>query len=151
MHSNFVGRNDSFDLNDPRFQTALEFLKRKDLETLEDQTIMLEHGVKAMIQSYKTVEASEKQFEAHDRFYDIQYVISGRECMYVCDRSTLSAAVPYNPEKDIVFFNEPESCDCIVAQTGKYIFFDKTDAHKPGCTYKETMNIRKVVIKIPVA
>ena len=76
-----------YDMTAPEFRTAFEFLKRKDLADLPVGWIELENGVRASVQRYTSFGWDENKFEAHEKYFDIQYVVKGRE------RSTLAKVI----------------------------------------------------------
>ena len=63
-----------------RFQKAYAFLNRDDLGSLPLGRVDIDgDAVFANVQEYDTVPAEEKQLEAHRRYYDVQFVVSGEE------------------------------------------------------------------------
>ena len=90
---------------------------------------------------------AEAKLEAHRKYIDIQYVVSGSEEMgwspiSMCD----DRATEYDAEKDIEFFNnEPQSWTQV--PPGSFVIFFPEDAHAPLVGDGE---IHKVVIKIMV-
>ena len=72
------------DLSAERFQRALAFLARPDLAELEPgRHEIMGDEVFANVQELTTVPAGEKNYEAHRRYADIHYVISGTELIGV--------------------------------------------------------------------
>ena len=64
------------------FKIGFEFLLNNDLKSLKDGKYQIKGDeVFANIQSLTTKEKSQKKWEAHKKYIDIQYVISGKECM----------------------------------------------------------------------
>ena len=150
MFSTVNGLEYKYDLTAPEFRTAFDFLKRDDLETLPDGWIELDHGVRAGVQSYESFKWNENMFETHDKYFDIQYVVKGREVCGVCRRSGLRTAVPYEEERDITFYEDPQFCSYVLLEEGDFIVLSPEDAHKPRCLSGESMKIKKIVIKVPV-
>lgn len=139
-----------YDFTEKKFQLAFEFLKRRDLAELEPQSIELGEGVRANIQRYDSFEWDANRFETHEKFFDIQYVIEGVEYCGVCEREGLKVAVPYNPVKDVTFYEDPELYGKVLLKAGDYIVVGPEDVHKPRCAAGKSMPIKKVVIKVPV-
>lgn len=133
----------------PLFAEAFETLKTITSQT-PDGTIE-KNGVRYIVQTYKTKPAEEKKTEAHRKFIDIQYIVSGRERIYFAPKNTLSEKTAYNPEKDAEFFFAPERFSYAVLDEGDFAVFYPDDAHRPSCTHGAApCEVRKVVVKVPV-
>lgn len=139
-----------YDLRSLPFREAFMFLKRADLAELPPGWMELEYGVRACIMHYETDKAEKKKFETHERYFDIQYLIEGEEMLGFCMRDHLKISEPYDPERDIVFYEEPACCGNIYLQAGEYAIFAPEDGHKPGCMAKAPSAVKKVVVKVPV-
>lgn len=87
------------------------------------------------------------QLETHARYIDIQYVVSGTDEMgWKPAARCLSPAAPYDPGKDIAFFEDtPEAWVAVPA--GAFAIFFPEDAHLPLVSQGV---IRKVVVKVSV-
>lgn len=134
-----------------KFKTAYQFLLRDDLASLQVGKIDLGGGITVLVQEYTSKKVEEGKFETHDRFFDIQYVVSGREKFGLADRKNLAESAPYNPEKDITFYKEPEASGCLLLCAGDLVVVAPEDAHKPGLAVDGKQGpVKKLVIKIPV-
>ena len=88
---------------------------------------------------------SERQFEAHRKYVDVHYLLSGTEYIgwrNVADLNSISK--PYDLESDSVIFADPV-LDLIMLHPGDIAIFFPEDAHVPeiGNGY-----IRKMVAKV---
>lgn len=133
-----------------KFELAFGFLRRGDLKALPEGWYELGEGVRASVQRYETKAAEELRFETHEKFYDVQYVVEGREFMGVCTRRGLAEAVPYDEENDITFYEDPALDGRVLLEAGDYIVLGPEDAHKPRCLAGEKMAVVKIVVKVPV-
>lgn len=134
-----------------KFRTAFDFLKRKDLGELPLGWIELEGGVRASVQAYSTIEPSEGSYETHEKYFDIQYVVSGKEYCGVTTRDAITVKTPYDASGDITFYTDPVKNESLVyLEDGDYIILAPEDAHKPRLIAGEKMEIKKIVIKVPV-
>lgn len=87
------------------------------------------------------------RLEAHRRYIDLQYVISGQEEMGWRPISDCqSIAETYSEERDILFFADASLSWCEVAP-GKFTVFFPQDAHAP---LGGRGTIRKAVVKVAV-
>jgi len=151
-------------LKDHSFMTAemLEFLKKGDFKPGTEHEFLT--GGKVLVQGYTTKPAADKRLEAHRKFRDVQCVLVGEEIMWYSDIIGLEldeeknlaslGRSDYSPERDIVFFKDPEPAAMIPVKVyaGYFAYFEETDAHKPCCdlyTYGPS-DVLKLVFKIPV-
>ena len=63
--------------------TAYEFLSNRDLKNLSEGRYFFDKGIYCNVESYETKERH--RFEAHKKYIDIQYIISGSEKIIVED------------------------------------------------------------------
>ena len=103
------------------------------------------------VQEYRTHLREEGKFEGHQEYIDIQYIVSGREEIDVCDRSRAEAITEYNGEKDVCFFTSCERATCLTLKAGDYAIFFPGDIHKPGLSPDgEKTAVKKIVLKVKV-
>lgn len=84
--------------------------------------------------------------EAHRKYIDIQYIISGDESMGWSPRSELTGSTGYDEERDLEFFSDPVQ-SVVKVPEGSFAIFLPTDAHLPGIGNGP---IHKIVIKVAV-
>ena len=104
--------------------------------------------VYANVMSYTTIPWEEAKFEAHENYTDIQYIIDGRETMTYAPVEALKEKVPYNPEKDVVFYDNSNSGLPVAVSAGEFMIFNPWDGHKPKAAAGDPCMVKKVVVKI---
>ena len=88
-----------------RYAKAVDFLKNTDLAALEPGKYEIDgKDVYANVTAYTTIPWEEAKYEAHEHYTDIQYVIEGSEVMTYAPVHEMTVKTPYNPDKDVVFF-----------------------------------------------
>ena len=150
MNFGTIGTEYKYDLGNPAFRTAFAFLDRKDLADLSEGWVDLGNGVRADVQRYATSPAQELSFETHERFFDIQYLIEGIEYLGVCTRQGLVPKTQYEAARDVIFYHDPAHAGQVLLRGGDYVIFAPEDAHKPRCQVDGAMEVRKIVVKVPV-
>ena len=150
MQYGTIGTEYKYDLTEQKFQTAFAFLKRNDLAELPEGWIELGNGVRASVQHYTTMNPATLDFETHEEFFDVQYLIEGEELLGVCTRKGLVEKIPYNTDNDVTFYQEPACAGEVLLYGGDYVIFAPEDAHKPRCIAREAMPVKKIVVKVPV-
>ena len=132
-----------------KFLAAYKWLAETNLDNTAAGSYPICEGVTANVQEYTTFPAAEGSFETHDLFFDIQYIISGKEQFGVCKRDGLVLKQD-NPDNDVKFYEEPEMSGTVLLLPGDLIVVAPEDAHKPRCAAGAPEFVRKVVVKVKV-
>ena len=131
-------------------ERALEYLADTDFTALEDGRHPIDgEAIFALVSSYETEPESARSFEAHRKYIDVQYLLSGREIIHWAALQELAPAGEYSAEKDIVFLSG-ESRARLQLTPGTFALFFPEDAHKPNCAWDDPEAARKVVVKVRV-
>ena len=132
-----------------RYAKAVEFMKNNDLEKLEVGKYEIDgKDVYANVQEYTTIPWEEAKFESHHNYTDIQYIVKGAECMSYAPVENLTAKTEYNPDKDVIFYDNSNPGQNMVVGSGEYMIFNPWDGHKPKAAAGEPGFVKKVVVKI---
>ena len=133
----------------PGFNSAFYFLRKTDLATISEGRYAIDgERIYALVQSYDTKPLAEGLLEAHTRYIDIQYLITGEELIGYAPLADQAVRTPYDTDKDIAFLEG--AAEPIRVQQGQFAIFFPHDAHMPGRTTGEPKLVRKVVIKVAV-
>jgi biofilm protein TabA len=137
--------------NKARWQKAFIFLKNTDLTKSDLKRYDID-GDKlfATVSEYTSKNEETTNFEAHRKYIDIQYVISGKEVMNIAPLTSVKEVLtPYDTTKDIEFVTVPKIINYKATPSNFFIFFP-CDAHRPGLKDGTNSPVRKVVIKLRV-
>ena len=145
-----IGNEYKYDLTNPAFRTAFAFLDRGDLAALPEGWVELGNGVRADVQRYTTMDATALSFETHEKFFDIQYLVAGEEYLGICTRQGLVPRTEYETARDVTFYEDPAQAGRVLLHGGDYVIFAPEDAHKPRCFVNGPMEVKKIVVKVPV-
>jgi biofilm protein TabA len=135
----------------PGIAAGVEWLRGFDARTEDGRHDIDGDAVFALVQSYETGPATEKRFETHRRYLDIQLVAEGAERMLHTPADGLTVETPYSDEKDIAFYAEPKFSSSLLVRAGGVALFWPADAHKPGCMAGGRERVKKVVVKVRIA
>ena len=136
----------------PLFAKAFAFLRTHDFAAMEPGRIDIEGSdLYALVQRYETVDASQKKWESHERYIDIQYVAAGTEICGWAPAGTLKPAGEYDPVKDIRFYGEGGATTPVWLSAGQFVVLMPEDLHRPGCMAQTPSPVIKVVLKVRVA
>ena len=140
-----------------RITKAFDYIKSTDLKNLQQGKYEIEgKNIFAMISEYQTKPESEGKLEAHKKYIDVQYVISGEERMGYApldDPAFAKASAgrqeiieKYKEENDIIFYKGEKSFTKV--EEGMFAIFFPTDVHMPGIAVKNPLHVKKLVIKV---
>lgn len=142
---------DKYDYLGEKFKKGYEFLRTADLKNLPLGRVEIDgDALFASVQEYTTLAADSCKFEAHNKYFDIQYVVEGEEQFGYAKRADLTEETPYNETDDIVFFVEPAESGSILLTAGDCAVVAPDDAHKPRCIAGSACKVRKIVLKVRV-
>jgi biofilm protein TabA len=129
---------------------ALDYLADTDFAALEDGRHPIDGDVNfSLVSTYETEPESARSFEAHRRYIDVQYLLSGREIIHWAPLQELTPAGDYSVEKDIVFLaGDPRAR--LQLTPGSFAVFYPEDGHKPNCAWDGPRQVRKVVVKVRI-
>lgn len=103
----------------------------------------------AFVQKYETV-SPKKDYEAHERYLDLQYIIRGTEKMHWTSKDNLRCTASMDAQKDIAFYTEKDGatpCELVV-HADEFAIFYPQEPHKPGCFTHAPETVEKIVVKI---
>ncbi|MBX3000837.1 MAG: YhcH/YjgK/YiaL family protein [Caldilineaceae bacterium] len=131
-----------------RFAKAFHFLQTADLENAAPGRVDIEGDqIFALVQEYNTKPLEQGFWEAHRKYIDIQYVVSGEEYMGYANLAQLDAG-EYDAAKDFLPLHGDGSFVRLPA--GMFTLFMPEDAHMPGMAVDQPQSVKKVVVKIAV-
>ena len=130
-----------------RISKSFEYIKATDLKTLPTGKYAIDgENIFALVSEYKTKPESEGKLEAHRKYIDVQYVISGEEFMGYVPLGNQQILEPYKEENDIVFFTGDKSFTKV--SEGMFAIFFPEDVHMPGISTGKISDVKKLVIKV---
>ena len=130
-----------------RISKSFEYIEVTDLKTMPAGKYLIDgENIFALVREYKTKSESQRKLEAHRKYIDVQYVISGEEFMGYVPLGNQQILEPYKEENDIVFFTGDKSFIKITA--GMFAIFFPEDVHMPGISTGKISDVKKLVIKV---
>ena len=133
-----------------RIKEAVTYLENLNVDDMDEGKIVVNDDFFVLVQTYDTKLPEQVRYEAHKKYVDIQYIVTGKELMQVAPISSLEVDEPYSEEKDIAFYKPVEQAATLVLTSGGYVVFYPEDAHRPSlCAGKMTTN-KKLVGKVRV-
>jgi YhcH/YjgK/YiaL family protein len=134
----------------PNFEKAFAFIKKALAENLPVGKYELDgKNLFASVQEYNTKEEQLARFEGHEKYIDIQYIVSGAEYVEVTDIAKAQSITPYNEEKDVEFYQATQKIWQGVWTANEYGIFFPHDIHRPGMRVDGVSTpVKKILVKI---
>ena len=136
-----------------RLKKACDFLESTDLASLPTGRVPIDGDeLYADVQEYMTRPEEFSLYENHEKYADVQYIVSGHEMIFVTHSDNIgSVFTPYDPEKDITFY-----CDGSYPHHRLYMcpgdsaVFSPEDYHKTKCDAEpdKSESVKKVIVKV---
>lgn len=137
----------------PRIATALAHLASTDFSQLAVGTYPLDgEDIFVIINDYHTKPQSTDPFEVHQKYIDVQYVVSGEEEFGYLPLAGQTPSKPYFEKHDYAEFDyesNKANASYIQLKAGMFALFFPGDMHMPGTSDTPTA-VRKVVIKVKI-
>lgn len=139
---------DAFGTLAPRIAAGLRWLATATADLPDGRHAIDGDDVFALVSSYSTGPSTEKRFEAHRVYLDLQFVAAGRERILHAHAGDLQVAEAYAESNDITWFADPPQSSSFLMETGSLAVFWPQDAHKPGCMAGGRDEVKKIVVKV---
>ena len=135
-----------------RFAQAFAFVKKAVAENYPVGRYEIDgDNLYALVQEYNTNPVANAKFEAHKRYIDIQYIVSGEELMKAADISKGLEGAQYDEAKDYMLIEKANDPAVLLVKQGEFAIFFPHDIHMPGVAPNDKpAAARKIVVKVKV-
>ncbi|MHC4287264.1 MAG: NanQ anomerase/TabA/YiaL family protein [Planctomycetota bacterium] len=101
-----------------------------------------------IVDEYETKPVQEGRLEIHRKYLDIQYIVSGEECIGVAPLEGLTEETVYDGKRDLAFYKFEPSMSKLHLKQGMFAIFWPNEPHMPGRSINKTEMVKKIVVKI---
>ena len=101
-----------------------------------------------VVDEYQTQPIETGRPEIHRKYLDIQYIVSGSECIGTAPLEGLTEETPYDSEKDLAFYEYDPAMSRLVLKQGMFAIFWPNEPHMPGRSIDKAETVRKIVVKV---
>ena len=130
-----------------RIAKALQYLSQTDFTNVEPGTYEIDgENIFVIVQEYNTKPSSSAKWEAHKKYIDIQYMVSGKEKMGFTDSQKVIVLQEYRQGNDITIYKGEGNF--LIADEGHFAIFYPTDIHMPQLALNIPKEVKKVVVKV---
>ena len=136
----------------PKAEAILNFIATHDCAALPVGEIAIEgKELFVRVMEYEPKPADQNQFETHQIYADVQYVVRGVEVMEVARTQDLTPTTVYDAKGDYHFYKADRGITGLVVEAGECTVFYPGEAHRPACRHPETKGkVKKLVFKIKI-
>ena len=135
--------------NAEKIKKAFEFIEEIDFDLIDPGKYNVAGDeIFAIVSEYETKKVADAKPEAHERYIDIQYMVKGEEIMGYAPLEDQEILIPYDVDKDVVFYNAEVSR--VKVSEGMFALFYPNDIHAPSIKVKESKSVKKVVVKVMI-
>lgn len=131
-----------------------EQLQQMDLAQLSEGRHQLTDEIYMNVQALQTEPAEQRKTEFHQKYIDIQLLISGIESMdYSLVEPQAQDYTPYNAEDDyqLTLTTDLKHKNTLTLLPNQFVVYFPYEVHKPCCnTEGQSHAIKKLVVKVPV-
>ncbi|MEN8127667.1 MAG: YhcH/YjgK/YiaL family protein [Planctomycetota bacterium] len=101
-----------------------------------------------VVNEYETGAIEDGQLEVHRKYMDIQYIVSGEECIGYAPLEGLTEESPYESENDAAFYKANNAMSRLHLKQGMFAIFWPNEPHMPGRIAEKRGKVKKIVVKI---
>jgi len=130
----------------PLLDQAIDFMLTNDLMALPSGRTDINGDKLFMNRMQYTASNNDKKFESHQRYIDIQVIVSGHEGIALAPLDILTK-VEDRPDDDIAFY-EGEADHTVMLREQTFMLLYPGEAHMPGLAVDELADVDKIVFKV---
>jgi YhcH/YjgK/YiaL family protein len=132
-----------------RLAKGLKYIQETDFSSLTPGKYEIDgENLFAIVSEYETKALSDCALEAHRKYIDIQYIISGSEIIGVNSLRNQAPSKAYDDKDDYALYSDDSSH--LKMDAGKFAIFFPEDIHMPGVQIDSPQKIRKIIVKVRI-
>jgi len=132
-----------------RLIRAFKFLREENLVDMEPGKYEMDgSNIYALLQSYETKPEEKGAWEAHRRYIDIQYLVSGTERMGCANLEAMTVCREYTEAEDCLLLKGKGNF--FLLEPKNFVVFMPQDVHMPGLAATNPQTVKKVVVKVRI-
>lgn len=136
----------------PHFPAAFAALQQQVMVPFEKGRLEVDDDTVFLVGlEYDTHPAEGALMEAHHKYIDVMWLVSGREQIAVCPIEWLTDITqPYNAAGDALLATMPDNCMYAQMAPGRVCILFPEDAHGPGLDAERQAHVQKLIAKVRV-
>ncbi len=136
----------------PAMQKAIDFLRQNRGRELPAGKVEIDgKRVVASVQAYETIVTDAPKMEAHRKYIDVQFIVSGEEVIAWTPLERLTITQAYDETKDNCFGTVPsKEVTRVYLRAGQLAVLYPEDGHAPKLAAGKSAPVNKIVVKVAV-
>lgn len=131
----------------PRIKKAFDYIKKTNFNQMEMGKHLIEgETIFCKLMEYETKDVKDCNLEAHHKYIDVQYIISGKEFIGITTLISQKPITNYDEKDDYTFYQGPSSL--VLLEAGQFAVFFPDDVHMPAIKTDAPAKLKKAVIKV---
>jgi YhcH/YjgK/YiaL family protein len=132
-----------------RVAKGLQYIQNTDFTRMEPGKHEIDgEDLFAVINEYETKEEKDCVLEAHRKYLDIQYMLSGSELIGISTLYKQEPVKAYSDANDYALYSD--KLFFVQLKAGTFTIFFPEDLHMPGVIDKSPVKVRKVIVKVRI-
>lgn len=131
----------------PRLATGLRYLQENSIVDLEPGKYEIEGSdIYFLMQHYDSKQPDAGKWEAHRRYFDIQFVAAGAERIGYAPIDMMQVSREYTADGDYALFDGDGTF--FELQAGDFTILAPQDVHMPCIAVQQPEPVKKIVVKV---
>lgn len=131
-----------------RLGVAFRFLERPDIAQLAVGKHVIDDKAYAIVAKSVSQPPEQGQFEAHRKYIDVHYMVSGQSIIGFAPVEELKILTPYSQAEDSATYSVPETYTKTKMYPGRFAVFFPGGGHMPNCNLDGPHELHTVVVKV---
>jgi len=131
-----------------RIYEAVEYISNLNHTCLNVGKYVVNDYFYYIVQEYETLDEEKSVWESHRQFIDIQWLVSGREMLYITDIQHLHTLDGYDVERDVIHYKKTSYQSSVILVPGSCVILLPKDAHRSAMLHGEKCVVKKIVGKM---
>ena len=135
---------------DESLYKAVKYIQNFKEDTADGIYQIEDDKIYSIVKTYHTFPLSEKLFETHEKYIDVQALLYGEEAIHISLNNHMDIAEPYNANTDKVRFKPSKNYSTMLLLPGYFLLLYPGDIHRADCQWHEKTLVRKIAVKVHV-
>lgn len=132
-----------------KIQKAFKFIQKINLQELAVGKHLIDgEDVFVLVQEYLTKKPELCRFESHERYIDIQFIVSGSEKMSWLPIDELTLVENDLAKTDKALYKDSSAGNDFIVNKGQFVIFYPEDGHKACIAIDQSYFVKKLVLKV---
>lgn len=132
----------------PVWQEVFEWLRNLSQNNSDGEQLIRDRDIYANFMTTETQPRDSMFMEAHKKYIDLHYCISGGERIEWSLAEKLEIQKEYDQLTDTAIYLPPSTTEPLIMTPGKFAVFFPNEAHMPKINDEINETVKKIVVKI---